>query len=205
QVVGAMDMQGQDLWNPAAVGTLKGRFAEVLGKAVRDGVKGADEYWESLRKEKESVDEKREGKDDEEGDKGAPVHEGSDKDEQNKQDETNTGEDKSATEKEPQPETKDPEPEEQNAESPPAKPAQPEIPDDLIRDRKIQLLFDILYLEEALQQAKPSDEQSSHLKDTADFVIAGIEPELPSSARKELAKRAGGYWEQTQLLFGLLA
>ncbi|KAI5298906.1 hypothetical protein KEM55_002797, partial [Ascosphaera atra] len=205
QVVGAMDMQGQDLWNPAAVGALKGRFAEVFGTAVRDGVKGSDEYLKSLRKEKESVDEKREDKDDEEGEKGTPVQEGSDKDEQDKQGETDTRENKSATKQEPESESKDPVTEEQNTETPTAKPTQPEIPDDLTRDRKIQLLFDILYLEEALQQAKPNDEQSSHLKDAADFVIAGIEPELPSSARKELAKRAGDYWEQTQLLFGLLA
>ncbi|KZZ87484.1 Vps51/Vps67 [Ascosphaera apis ARSEF 7405] len=55
QLAGAMDKQGQDLWNPDTVAKVKAVFDAEVAAVVEKGIKEADEYWEELRKQGEET------------------------------------------------------------------------------------------------------------------------------------------------------
>ncbi|PGH31712.1 hypothetical protein GX50_05491 [[Emmonsia] crescens] len=79
-----------------------------------------------------------------------------------------------------------------------------DISPEVIRDRKIQLAFDLFYLDEALSVRNTIQ---SHAEDELGSTIELIRKDIDFDGDKEmgiLKNRAQEYWKQTQLLFGLL-
>lgn len=74
---------------------------------------------------------------------------------------------------------------------------------DVMRDSKIQLSFDVLYLDHALAvKESPGEESASELHPVAGLLQDQLE--LDNEAVQILEKRSRSYWERTRLLFGLL-
>ncbi|ODH52634.1 hypothetical protein GX48_01119 [Paracoccidioides brasiliensis] len=79
-----------------------------------------------------------------------------------------------------------------------------DVSPEVVRDRKIQLLFDVLYLSEALALRDALDSQEEdELRSTIGLISEDVD--FDGDAELEtMKKRAQEYWKQTQLLFGLL-
>lgn len=89
-------------------------------------------------------------------------------------------------------------------ESAPATESPPAQESDALQDCKIQLLFDLLYLSQALELRTPhssGDDDDNSIKS----VMNMLQEEHGSPDTQSLATRAQEYWTRTQLLFGLLA
>ncbi|KAK2803850.1 hypothetical protein FQN50_006858 [Emmonsiellopsis sp. PD_5] len=84
----------------------------------------------------------------------------------------------------------------------PSEPAPVEPAPDVIRDRKIQLLFDVLYLDDALTVRQVAGVEENDLRPIIEFIKKDIESD--EDIVEALRKRSQEYWKQTQLLFGLL-
>ncbi|PYH66167.1 uncharacterized protein BO88DRAFT_407101 [Aspergillus vadensis CBS 113365] len=70
---------------------------------------------------------------------------------------------------------------------------------DDIKDRRIQLYFDTVYLNDAFATR---DSERSQLAEVLDTLRSSLD--LPEKATKKLDNAAHEYWKRTQLLFGLL-
>ncbi|KAL2373932.1 hypothetical protein RJ035_004065 [Blastomyces gilchristii] len=87
----------------------------------------------------------------------------------------------------------------------PREPTTPaDVSSEVLRDRKIQLVFDVFYLEEALSirnfhHPKAEDDLGSIVELVRKDIDLDGDTEL-----RTLESRAQKYWKQTQLLFGLL-
>lgn len=95
-------------------------------------------------------------------------------------------------------------PEDSTAENVPLEPrASSDMKLDVIRGNKIQLLFDLLYLNEAFAPHEPPQPNETEVFKA---VTATLETELEFSeeVKKTLTNRAQDYWIRTRLLFGLL-
>lgn len=71
-------------------------------------------------------------------------------------------------------------------------------------DHKTQLLFDVLYLEQALSTKSETKEGESSLQ----VIIERLQPDIDTTNEEsgdELKNRAQDYWKRTALLFGLLS
>ncbi|KAI5289672.1 hypothetical protein KEM54_003462, partial [Ascosphaera aggregata] len=152
RLVNAMDTLGQDLWNPAAVAEVKWALDRELTDAVEKGVRGADEFLEELKKEKDneavgdtlkSQTEEKEGDDesDEEA-KGESEEQESDETAAAKRHIPEETEKETAMEETRVSETVPDTPSIVVDEAPTANSALVEV----LQDRKTQLLFDVLYL-----------------------------------------------------------
>ena len=73
---------------------------------------------------------------------------------------------------------------------------------ELLKEKRIQKLFDVLYLDNALAVADPSA-SNKDLKIVQSSLIDAIEME--GKAIERMKKGAAEYWKRTSLLFGLLA
>ncbi|KAG5297061.1 Vps51 superfamily domain-containing protein [Histoplasma ohiense] len=75
---------------------------------------------------------------------------------------------------------------------------------EVLRDRKIQLVFDVFYLGEALSMRNTGRPQA---EDHISSIVELVKKDVELDGDTELAileSRAHEYWKQTQLLFGLL-
>lgn len=73
----------------------------------------------------------------------------------------------------------------------------------LLRDRKIQLLFDAVYLASALAISRAGGDGETELVSAIEKVRSNVDPDM--EIVKRVQKSASGYWKRTELLFGLLA
>ncbi|KAJ9267090.1 hypothetical protein DTO212C5_6155 [Paecilomyces variotii] len=73
----------------------------------------------------------------------------------------------------------------------------------LLRDWKIQLIFDSIYLQKVLAIKEVSEGYKDELSAVAEKIQADVDPKKEFS--KGLTKAAQEYWKRTELLFGLLA
>lgn len=74
---------------------------------------------------------------------------------------------------------------------------------ELLRDWKIQLIFDSIYLQRALATKGDSDDNKNELSNVIDKIQEDVD--LNKEFSKGLKKAAQEYWKRTELLFGLLA
>lgn len=190
-LVDAMNTEGADLWNPVCVGVLKGKVVEVVTSAVE---RGLDESRTRLLRDiaGNEVPADGEGRGEDKSDNEAE-DEGRDK----KSVKGDMTEEREAKEKKDTTQSEE---------------AKPLIPPAIIVDRKIQLIFDMLYVAEAVAVRPVNSAYHSQPKPFAGVVgnLEGSMEELGSSRwdpavnRATLERRAGEYWRQTRLLFGLL-
>ncbi|KAL8735054.1 MAG: hypothetical protein Q9181_002968 [Wetmoreana brouardii] len=80
--------------------------------------------------------------------------------------------------------------------------AQPGPWKEVVRDMKIQRLFDLLYIQNALRIEEPSSSQQDDFDSVQSSIMKSLE--LPDRHVERLRTDAEGYWKRTELLFALL-
>ncbi|PGH00687.1 hypothetical protein GX51_05673 [Blastomyces parvus] len=96
-------------------------------------------------------------------------------------------------------------PEATMAELPQEPPIPAKVSSEVLRDRKIQLVFDVFYLDEALSMRNARQSQvEGDLGSIVELVRNDVDLD-GDTALGTIKSRAQEYWKQTQLLFGLLS
>lgn len=213
--VDVMASLGPDIWNEGVTNAMKRQLEQHIGRFIEDDLQRLREHQiDHLEAERSTY---RDGKGNEEGDNRMDMPE------------------EAFKEKPRENEAKDAQQSNDNNDSPPASIAhpaddapRPETPlntkpptqtDDVLRDMKWQLLFNICYLERALRTGKRAEEETSTLSNIQTTLLVDLVPsEGPDTGtdaddsvamvrrqRKQIMQdRASEYWSQTHMLFGLL-
>ncbi|PGH09942.1 hypothetical protein AJ79_05558 [Helicocarpus griseus UAMH5409] len=177
-----MEQHGPDLWDHSAVDILKSKLHETIAECITSDVEKSNQS--------PSPDVKSPTQDESKSPDGDPSN--------------GPPEDNLTESGDPASEKGSPEVTPKAAGELPGDAAPANASPEVTQDRKIQLLFDVLYLSEALSvRTTLASLKGNDLASTVELIEKDIDIN-GGAVTGTLKKRAQEYWKQTQLLFGLL-